>query len=320
MKLRFAVILSLPILLGLSGCDKVGAFTSSAAKCGDETSIELVNSLLEERLQTDVKDIASYEDVRINSASLRASASQVRFALDDIRTTKKDPNSTKEFCTATLTTSLDAEMIKRANFVRTYYEQAELDEGAFQQDLTMDGNTLTYDLEYAVQPTDDGKKTFGQLQNGTELSEFLATAVVNSMQKNDVQAQKARDQKANAQNAIAERQAAEEEVAEAQRSMATAQREAASSIAAISAEQAKVKATMDYKRNEFNTLWKTASAETRQSLTAGQKEWVAERDNTCTERARSADYERQEIVRMECVTELLGERYYQVKEYIDTYG
>lgn len=315
MKLRFAIILSLPVLLGLSGCDK-----SSAANCGDDTSIELINSLIAEDLQSQVKDVASYEDVRINSAGLRASANQLSFALDDIRTTKKDPNSTKEFCTATLTTSLDADMIKRANFVRNYYEQADLDEGAFQQDLNMDGNTLTYDLEYAVQPTDDGKKTFGQLQNGSELLDFLATTVVYSMQKNDIQALKSREQKAQADNAIAEKRMAEEEQTLAAESQASASREAANDIAAITAEQAKVKATMDYKRSEFNKLWKTASATTRESLTAGQKEWVKERDEICTDRARYADSARQEIVRMECITELLGDRYYQVKEYINTNG
>ena len=320
MKLKLAVVLSLPMLLGLSSCDKVSSLTSSGASCGDDTSIALINSLIEEKLQTEVKDVASYEDVRIDSAGLRASASQVKFVLDDIRTTKKDPNSTKEFCTATLITSLDADMIKRADFVREYYEQPNLNEGAFQQDIDMDGNTLTYNLEYAVQPTDDGKKTFGELQNGTDLLEFLATAVVYSMQKNDIQVQKAREQKAQTENAVAERKAADEAVAAAEQGIATAQREAASDMAAVSAEQAKAKATMDYKRNEFNKLWKTASAETRESLADVQKEWVEERDATCTDRAIYADAERQEIVRMECITELLGERYYQVKEYIDTYG
>ena len=330
MTLRMAVAISLPLFLGLSACDKVSTMTQSGTSCGDASSLELVNSLLTDNLQAQVRSVASYEDTRIDSASLRASANQVSFRLDDVRTTKKDPNSTKQFCSATLTTTLDADMIKRANFVRDYYEQGTLDEGAFQQDLNMDGNTLTYDLEYAVQPTDDGKKTFGQLQNGMELLDFAATAVVYAMQKNEVQAQKARAQIENTQNAIAERKAIAEEQAliaqaEAQAGrevadeLAQASREMARELASIAAEQAKAKTMMDYKRKEFNILWKSASAEIREALAEGQQEWVAERDEICIDIARESEPARQEIARMECITELLGERYYKVKEYIDTY-
>lgn len=330
MTLRIAMAISFPILIGLSACDKVSTLTQSGVGCSDAGSLELIGSLLTDNLQSQVRSIAAYEDTGIDSANLRASANQVSFTLDDVRTTKKDPNSTKQFCTATLTTTLDADVIKRANFVRDYYDQENLDDGAFQQDINMDGNILTYDLEYAVQPTDDGKKTFGQLQNGMELLDFVATAVVYSLQKNQVQAQKARSQIENTQNAIAEKKAIAEQEAlvakaealsirEAAGELALANREIAEELASIAAEQAKVKTTMDYKRNEFNALWKSASAETKEALAEGQKEWVAERDDVCIDIARDAEPARQEIARMECITELLGERYYQVKEYMDAY-
>lgn len=94
-------------------------------------------------------------------------------------------------------------------------------------------------------------------------------------------------------------------------------RELANELAIIAAEQAKAKATMDYKRSELNMLWNTASAEIKESLAANQKEWVNERDEICIAQAREAAC--QEIVRMECVTEIISERYYQLKEYIDTF-
>lgn len=320
MKLKFAVAIPLSVLFSLSGCDEISTISKNTVKCGDDTSLQLVKSLLEDSTQSRVKNIASNEGVLTDSAGLRASTSQINFSLEDIRTSETDPNSTKVFCVAALSTSLNSEMIDRANFVTDYYEQANLSEEAFQQDIDMDGNAIKYSLEYSIQPTDDGVNIYGQLQNGSELIDFIGTAVVNAIQKNSVQAMKAQQQKANVENAIAEKRAEEEDQALIAQAEANASREATNEIAAISAEQAKVKVTMEYKRSEFNELWKTASVETKESLSAGQKEWVEERDEICLDRAREADSERQEIVRMECITELLSDRYYQLKEYIDTYG
>lgn len=317
MKLRFAV-LPLTILLGLSGCDKISTISENTVKCGDDSSLQLVQSLLEDSTQSRVKNIASNEGVLTDSAGLRASSSKVHFTLEDIRTSQTDPNSTKVFCVAALSTTLDSELIERANFVTNYYEQSNLSEKAFQQDIDMDGNTIKYSLEYSIQPTDDGVNIYGQLQNGSELIDFIGTAVVNAIQKSSVQAIKARQQKADVENAIAEKIALEEEYLIAQ-AEAIASLESANELATISAEQAKSKATMDYKRNELNTLWNTASAEIKESLAASQKEWVKERDELCIARAREGEAARQEIIRMECVTEIISERYYHLKEYIDTY-
>lgn len=318
MKLRFAV-LPLTILLGLSGCDKISTISENTVKCGDDSSLQLVQSLLEDSTQSRVKNIASNEGVLTDSAGLRASASKVHFTLEDIRTSQTDPNSTKVFCVAALSTTLDSELIERANFVTNYYEQSNLSEKAFQQDIDMDGNTIKYSLEYSIQPTDDGVNIYGQLQNGSELIDFIGTAVVNAIQKSSVQAIKARQQKADVESAIAEKMALEQEEYLVAQAEAIASLESANELATISAEQAKSKATMDYKRNELNTLWNTASAEIKESLAASQKEWVKERDELCIARAREGEAARQEIIRMECITEIISERYYQLKEYIDTY-
>lgn len=320
MKLRSTAVLILPIVMILNGCDKgLDAISDDTVKCGDESSLELVQSLLKDSTQSHVKNIATNESVALDSAALRASTNQIQFNLADVRTSKTDPNSTKVFCVAALSTSLDPEIINRANFVTAYYEQANLNEEAFQQDIEMDGNTLNYSLEYSIQPTDDGTSIYGQLQNGSELIDFIGTAVVNALQKNAVQAMKAQEQKANVENIIAAKRAVAEEAASIAEAEATASVEAASDLASIAAEKAQAKATMDYKRGEFNDLWKSASSEARESLAEGQQQWVAERDEICLGRAQEAEVAWQEVVRMECISELLGERYYQVKEYIDTY-
>ena len=312
--------MSLPILIGLSGCDKgSSAISDNTVKCGDDGSLQLVKSLLEDNTQSHVKNIASNEGVITDSAALRASAGQVDFTLSDIRTSKTDPNSTKVFCVAALSTTLNSELVDRANFVTDYYQQADLNELAFQQDIDMDNNTISYSLEYAIQPTDDGTNIYGQLQNGAELLDFIGTAIVNSLQKSSVQTLKAEQQKANIQSMFAERKAAEDEIALVAEAESSARREAAGELAEVSAEQAKSKATMDYKRSELNKLWNSASDEVKESLAEGQREWVAERDEICLNRAKEASPAWQEYARTECITELIGERYYEVKEYIDNY-
>lgn len=316
MKQRLSLILALAATLGLTSCDKIpGTSSTPEVQCGSETAVDLVKELFQDGIESNTKSIAKNQDIRIDSAGLRANISQVNTKLDNVRTDKSDPQSTKKFCVATLTAKLDSDLVTRANFVREYYGMSGVNEDAFEQDIDMDANTISYELEYTVQPTDDGEKVFGRLENGSEVISFVATAIIDAMQRNDVRALKAQDNKNIAINAGAEREAA----ASAQIAATEAYTEASNEMASIATEQAKVKATMDFKRSEFNKLWKSASEETRQSLMDNQREWVENRDEICTDRAREAEAARQEIVRMECITELLGDRYYELKEYIDAY-
>lgn len=323
MNSKFAVALLLPVLIALSACDKsvdlVSKDSVSSVKCGDESSLKLVKSLLQDNIQTSVKNIANNEGVAIDGSALRASTSQVKFNLEDVRTSKTDPNSTKVFCVAALSTTLDLETINRANFVSDYYGYNNVSEMAFEQDIEMDGTTIEYSIEYSIQPTDDGTNIYGQLQNGSELLDFIGITVVNALQKNSVQIMKVQEQKANVESITAAKEAVAEEAARLAEAEATASMEAADNITNAAAEKARAKAAMDYKRSEFNELWQSASTETRESLAEGQKEWVAERDETCLSRAQEAEVVWQEMVRMDCIAEQLGERYYQVKEYIDAY-
>lgn len=316
MKSRLSLILALSTAIGLTGCDKLpGSGSSPEVQCGSETAVDLAKELFQDGVESNTKSIARDQDIRVDSAGLRANISQVTTTLDNVRTNKSDPQSTKKFCVATLTAKLDSDLVTRANFVREYYGMSGVNEDAFEQDIDMDANTISYELEYSVQPTDDGEKIFGKLENGSEVMSFVATTIIDAMQRNEVRALKAQDNKNMAINAGADREAA----ASAQIAATEAYSEASDEIASIAAEQAKVKATMDFKRSEFNKLWKSASEETRQSLMDSQRQWVENRDEICIERAREAEAARQEIVRMECITELLGERYYELKEYINAY-
>lgn len=303
----------------LVSCDKAKSLTKKSVDCNDPIATDLVKSMVQKNILSATKEYLQDAQSATDSSIIRATVNQLKIAISDVRTSKKDPESTKNFCVGTLKVSMNSDLVSTADFVRKYYGQQPVKESAFQQDLELDANTISYNLEYAVQPTDDGEKVFADLQNGQELQSFIANVVVDASQKNSVQSQKAQDVKtiddANAQTAVANLNAS----VVAATAAANAATEASSNLAAIAAEQQKVKAQMDYKRKEFNKLWNSASEEARNSLEANQKQWVEDRDSTCISEAQQADPERQEITRMQCITRLLGERYYEVKKYFDDY-
>lgn len=311
-------VLSLAVILSLVGCDKISALTQKSVDCTDPAAVDLVKTTFQKAVLNATKDSVQNSN-NTDSANLRATINQITLLLDDIRTSKKDPQSTKNFCVGSLKATINADVISRANFVREHYSNKLVADDAFVQGIDFDANHTSYDIEYAVQPTDDGKKVFVELQNGTELASFLANVVIDASQKNDVQNQKSQQIKELAKAEATQKQQQQEAADAAAAATAIAQQEAQDSLAAISAEQEKIKAQLDFKRKEFNTLWKSASADAQSSLTDDQAEWVKKRDEICIEKAKAATPERQEIVRMQCVTKLLGERYYEVKKYFDNY-
>ena len=298
-------------VLMLGGCDKVSEMvpgSSSKIECSNPDATGLVIEAMQDAINTDAKNYDDIFERPSKGSSIRASINQLNMDLTKVRTTKDDPQSTKNFCMGTLTVSIPTNIIQQANFTRDYYEEVDVGEDAYQRDIKMDANAVNFEAEYSVQPTDDGEVIFVELLNGDLLSDYLATVVVDANQKVNVQKLKARETKQVAQ--------ARNEV---QQATQTAEAQASSEIAKIAAEQASVKAAMDYKRSEFNKMWGRASKEAQNSITSDQKDWVEWRDEVCVDEARTAEPARQEIVRMQCITRLLSERYYEVKEYFDNY-
>lgn len=284
------------------GCDKVpnvGIGGKSKVECSDPDAQSLVIDSMQKAINSSAKGYASSFDKPTSGSSIRAGINQLKINLDHIRTSQDDPQSTKNFCKGTLTVMIPSKVIQNADITREYNGEFDVQEDAYQQDIELDANTVSYEMEYSVQPTDDGEVIFVEPQNGDDLAMFLAYVLVDADQKNNVQGKKLVEAKQEAKKASEVKSAADK--------------------AAAAAEQAKVKAEMDYKRSEFNKMWGRASKEAQDSITYDQKDWVEWRDEVCVEEARSAEPARQEIVRMQCITRLLSDRYYEVKEYFDNY-
>lgn len=306
--LRTAVLSS---TLAFLGCDQISSTVDigkTKMECSDPYTTASVIEALQDSINLDAKSYNNAFDTKAMGSGIRASVKQLGMDISYVRTTQEDPQSTKNFCAGTLEVTIPVDIIEKADFTRQYYNELDVEDAAYEEGFNLDSNILTYALEYWVQPTDDGEFFFVETQNGSDLSTFLATVVVDANQKSNIQKQKAVQSKAAAQAAI-----------EAEKARSEAAAKAKSAMAATAAEQAKVKAEMDYKRSEFNKMWGRASKEAQDSITYDQKDWVEWRDEVCVEEAKTAEPARQEIVRMKCITRLLSDRYYEVKSYFDNY-
>ena len=293
------------------GCDKVpdmGLGGKSKIECSDPDAQSLVIDSMQKAINSSAKGYAASFERPTPGSSIRASINQLKMNLDHIRTSQDDPQSTKNFCKGTLTVMIPSKVIQNADVTREYNGEFDVQEDAYQQDIELEANKVSYEMEYSVQPTDDGEVIFVEPQNGEDLAMFLAYVLIDADQKNHVKGKK-----------VAEAKQEAKKVSEAQSAADKAAAAAASAMAATAAEQAKVKAEMDYKRSEFNKMWGRASKEAQDSITYDQKDWVEWRDEVCVEEARTAEPARQEIVRMKCITRLLSDRYYEVKSYFDNY-
>lgn len=324
-------------IIGLTGCDKIKAITQKGVDCNDELAITQLQSVFQKGMLSASKEflLSQANDGSLNGASIRATLNQMRLSLDDIRTNKQETKGTKKSCVGLLTVNIPPDVVSRANFVRNYYEDLEIKEEAFQRDFDIEVNKIHYEIKYSVQPTDDRENVVVELLNGQDLQSFIADIAVEANQKENIQNKITQNVKELAQedetnNAeTSNEEINEEDTTESRRPVKRPQNSsteaeeddtiAEEDISEISRQQAQAKAEMDYKRREFNNMWNTASVEAQESLVDDQKEWVAERDRICLAEAQEAEPVYQEITRMQCITRMLSERYYEVKEYFDNY-
>lgn len=167
---KFSSILLLPI--ALSGCGQFGnQFT-----CGDEdsksTTLEIIKDHMEKAVGERSKDESG--NALASSSAISAALSQLKMTIENIRTTKKDPDSTMQFCSGTLKVVYPLNVLKDADETRSMANLNNIDNLASKSDIKRKADAFEADLEYSVQPTDDGKKVFAQIDNFDDKLNVLA--------------------------------------------------------------------------------------------------------------------------------------------------
>jgi hypothetical protein len=97
MTARIGRALLLAPLAALAACNQ------EPVGCSSADALAPVMEILTSSIQDEVADrVKEAGDSYVSRAKIRAAVSQLKIMLEDVRTSKDDPNSTKKFCTASL--------------------------------------------------------------------------------------------------------------------------------------------------------------------------------------------------------------------------
>ncbi|WP_228257074.1 MULTISPECIES: lysozyme inhibitor LprI family protein [Acinetobacter] len=295
MKLKLIVMLCSALII--SGCDQVKSIASNSVTCSDETAKQLVvesfskslSDLSAERVKTLIND----ENITIDMGKLRAALKQITFNVNDIRTNNSDPNSKKEYCATEFVIKIPNQMIKDADEARAVYDETNIAQSAILADLTLENSQIKKELEYTVQPTDDGKKVYVSLENPESIAIFTRDIAVDSLLK------------AARQNAV--ELAQQEQIKMEAEAQADAQEY---QVVLVSEAQAK----LDSANGNLNLVWNATTKEVRNQLIDEQKIWLKKRELEC--KINSTDTDNPEVYRINCETNMTTQRTQELRQKI----
>ena len=278
----------LPVLaLGalLSGCG------AAATDCASESSREVITSIVREQVEKAAEAELSNEDGSklAGAAKIRATVAELKVLIEDIRTTKKDPDSTKRFCAGTAKVVIPLAMIQDADQTRELLDLPNVDSLLEQSGLKRAADAVTFDVEYSVQHTDKRDKIYGEIEGAAPAFMALGQVVGAHLARRDIEG--ASQAQAVQEAAAAAETAKQTEAAQkADLEMATAENKLAN--------------------QQINTLWKSLPEEARSQLLELQRAWVRKKTADCNIEAAGVSTEAmpKEAARLRCDTRLTVER------------
>ncbi|WP_168787575.1 lysozyme inhibitor LprI family protein [Paraburkholderia aromaticivorans] len=239
--------------------------------CNGDDAKSVVTSILKDQLIKQVtSDFAGQTSVaasNVDGSLIRATVEKISIAIDDVLTSKSDPNSTKKFCSATLKLEVASDVVANSDVARSMLSLTSSHQQALQAGVDFDANTIKAPFDYNVQPTDDGKKLYGSTSENNAALTFASTLIEQSLLKDALAKQKA-DQAQQQQQQALQAQQQQAEIAQAQE---------AESQATLQKAQADIKAAND----AINVVWNAGSKEWRQGMLPEQRLWLAQRENDC---------------------------------------
>jgi len=277
----------------LSGCGQ------SAVTCSDEGAKKALESAIRESLEEVAVERVKDENGSqpISNSSIRAAIAEIKLVIENIRTTKEDPNSTKKFCTGSLKIVFSPETFEAATKARQLVNLSSVEEMADLADVEKGADYLKGELDYNVQPTDDGEKIFAEFENADGKLDVFGEVIAASLLKTRIEAQ-ARD---NQQQAEAAQREADAAIAAANKANLDQ-----ASLALKSADQA------------LNYAWQSIDAETRKSILAQQRIWIKQKDSSCKVEAlqSSTNPAEQKIYELQCKANVTNSRAQELQGYI----
>ncbi|WP_425918621.1 lysozyme inhibitor LprI family protein [Acinetobacter sp. TSRC1-2] len=295
MKLKLLALVGCMLLV--SGCDKVQSITGSSVKCDNETAKQLVvesfSKTVSDIAAERVKELIDSENVTIDMGKLRSTLQQITFNVNDVRTNNSDPNSNKQYCVTEFVVKVPDQMVKDADAARAVYDENNIAQAAVLSDLSFEANQLKKEIEYLVQPTDDGKKVYVTLENPDALAYFVRDIAVDSLVKTA---------RLNAAEV-----AKQEEIKRVAEEEATAQEYQSVLIS-------EAKTNLDKANENLNLVWNSTTKEVRNQLLDEQRLWLKKRELEC--KLESTNSDNPEIYRINCETNMTTQRTSELRQKI----
>lgn len=290
----FKFISAAAIAALLSGCGVAGA------DCASEASQEVILSILREQVGKAAEaDLEAEDGTRLaGSSRIRATVAELEMTLEDIRTTKKDPDSTKRFCAGTARIVAPLTMIQDADQTRKLLDMGDVDSLFEQAGLKRSADALSFDIEYSVQPTDKRDKIYGEVDGAgfqlTALGQLVGAHLARREIEGATQAKAAQDAAAAAETA---------------RQVQAAQQ----ADLDLSAAENKLAA------QKINALWRALPDDTRSQLLELQRAWVRKKAADCDIEAAGASAEAvpREAARLRCDTRMTLARFDELQSLLE---
>ena len=295
MKLKLLALMTCMLLV--SGCDKVQSIAGGSVKCDDENAKQLVvegfSKTVSDIASKRVKELIDTENVTIDMGKLRSTLQQITFNVNDVRTNNSDPNSKKQYCVTEFVVKVPDQMVKDADAARAVYDENNIAQAAVLSDLSFEANQLKKEIEYLVQPTDDGKKVYVTLENPDALAYFVRDIAVDSLVKT------ARQNAAEVAKQDEIKRVAEEEAA-------------AQEYQSVLISEAKT--NLDKANENLNLVWNSTTKEVRSQLLDEQKIWLKKRELEC--KLESSNSDNPEVYRINCETNMPTQRTSELRQKI----
>ncbi|MFA9203651.1 MAG: hypothetical protein ACEQSD_06620 [Flavobacteriales bacterium] len=283
--------------------------SSSKAECNDEASRQLVAETLAKSLNqtglANIKAMITDKGVDVDLVKFKAAVQQIKFELTDVRTDRADPQSSKKFCQAMLTVNLPSSLLKDADTAREMYQEMTLPKLAILSDLELDNSSVRHQLEYSVQPTDDGQKIYAELQNAAPTIEFVNQVILDALQKPARLAERRSAEQFEQQAAQEQEQLAADQAALDTQQAIERQ---ANQQAYQNLQQQEAVQRLSSANNKLNAVWNSTSKPVRDQLLAEQRIWLKKRELECRLNSEDAAPELRDIARLRCETDVTTQR------------
>jgi len=252
--------------------------------CGSDEAQKLIDQLVKEELefavQSDLdsqKELGSYDATELENA-----VSRIKLRLEDVRTSRDDPDSSRLACRATLVIDLPKAVESTANEALSMAEAGTVREIANRYKIKRRSGKFASEFDYFVQPTDDGDKLFAEMDDDAPALAFMGEVLGSYLLADEI-----RDQKIEADKAEAEAKRAEREAREAEEAIEREAENAFNAEGAAALKAAQVE--RELASESINAMWKAMSPAAKASIDKQHDAWVSQMNARCAAQAAGTD-------------------------------